>query len=79
MNIRNCLNKLKTAFFNILNETKAECSFNFNIPDISTFTKEQKNAFNQMIDFLADMVEKYSDKIPTSDTKTERRLNKKSA
>lgn len=79
LNIRNCLNELKTAFFNILNETKAECSFTFNIPDISTFTKEQKTAFNQMVDFLADMVEKYSDKIPTIEAKTERVLNKKSA
>lgn len=79
LNIRNCLKKVKIAFFNILNETKAECSFNFNIPDISTFTKEQKIAFNQMIDFLADMVEKYSDKIPINETKTDRILNKKSA
>lgn len=79
LNIWNCLNKHKTAFFNIINETKAECSFNFNIPDISTFTKEQRIAFNQMIDFLADMVEKYSDKIPINETKTDRILNKKSA
>lgn len=40
---------------------KGECTFN--IPDASTFTKEQKIAFDQMIDFLADMIEKYGDKL----------------
>ena len=41
--------------------------YTFNIPDISSFTKEQKIAFDQMIDFLADMIEKYGDKIPKGD------------
>ena len=68
---------LKAEFIRIISDVKGE--YAFNIPDVSTFTKEQKIAFNQMIDFLADMVEKYSDKIPINETKTDRILNKKSA
>lgn len=65
---------IKADFIRIISDTKAECTFN--IPDISSFTKEQKIAFDQMIDFLADMVEKYGDKIPKNDAET---LSKKTA
>lgn len=57
---------IKENFVKTISDIKGECTFN--IPDISTFTKEQKIAFDQMIDFLADMIEKYGDKIPKSDT-----------
>ena len=57
---------IKDGFVKIISDIKGECTFN--IPDVSTFTKEQKIAFDQMIDFLADMLEKYGDKIPKSDT-----------
>ena len=57
---------LKFSFIRTISDIKGECSFN--IPDVYTFTKEHKIAFDQMIDFLADMIEKYSDKIPKSDT-----------
>ena len=57
---------LKASFIRTISDIKGECTFN--IPDVSTFTKEQKIAFDQMIDFLADMIEKYGDKIPKSDT-----------
>lgn len=56
----------KEGFVKTISDIKGECTFN--IPDVSTFTKEQKIAFDQMIDFLADMIEKYGDKIPKSDT-----------
>ncbi len=56
---------IKDGFVKIISDIKGECTFN--IPDVSTFTKEQKIAFDQMIDFLADMIEKYGDKIPKSD------------
>ena len=56
---------LKTSFIRTISDIKGECTFN--IPDVSTFTKEQKIAFDQMIDFLADMIEKYGDKIPKDD------------
>ena len=57
---------LKAEFIRIISDVKGE--YAFNIPDVSTFTKEQKIAFDQMIDFLADMIEKYGDKIPKSET-----------
>ena len=57
---------LKEGLVKTIGDIKGECAFN--IPDVSTFTKEQKIAFDQMIDFLADMIEKYGDKIPKSDT-----------
>lgn len=57
---------LKVSFIRTISDIKGE--YAFNIPDVSTFTKEQKIAFDQMIDFLADMLEKYGDKIPKSDT-----------
>ena len=57
---------LKAEFIKTISSIKGE--YTFNIPDVSTFTKEQKIAFDQMIDFLADMIEKYGDKIPKSDT-----------
>ncbi len=57
---------LKVSFIRTISDIKGECVFN--IPNVSTFTKEQKIAFDQMIDFLADMIEKYGDKIPKSDT-----------
>ena len=65
---------LKAEFIRIISDVKGE--YAFNIPDVSTFTKEQKIAFNQMIDFLADMIEKHGDKIPKSDTEIR---NKKTA
>lgn len=57
---------LKVSFIRTISDIKGECAFN--IPDVSNFTKEQKIAFDQMIDFLADMIEKYGDKIPKSET-----------
>ena len=57
---------LKEGFVKTISDIKGE--YTFNIPDVSTFSKEQKIAFDQMIDFLADMIEKYGDKIPKSDT-----------
>ena len=65
---------LKVGFIRTISDIKGE--YSFNIPDVSTFTKEQKIAFDQMIDFLADMIEKYGDKIPKSDTEIR---NKKTA
>lgn len=65
---------IRESFVKTISDIKGECTFN--IPDVSTFTKEQKIAFNQMIDFLADMIEKYGDKIPKSDTEIR---NKKTA
>ena len=65
---------LKVSFIRTISDIKGE--YAFNIPDVSTFTKEQKIAFDQMIDFLADMIEKYGDKIPKSDTEIR---NKKTA
>ena len=65
---------LKVGFIRTISDIKGE--YAFNIPDVSTFTKKQKIAFNQMIDFLADMIEKYGDKIPKSDTEIR---NKKTA
>ena len=56
---------LKVSFIRTISDIKGE--YTFNIPDVSTFTKEQKIAFDQMIDFLADMIEKYGDKIPKDD------------
>ena len=58
-------NGIREGFVKTISDIKGE--FAFNIPDVSTFTKEQKIAFDQMIDFLADMIEKYGDKIPKSD------------
>ncbi len=57
---------IRESFVKTISDIKGECTFN--ITDASTFTKEQKIAFDQMIDFLADMIEKYGDKIPKSDT-----------
>ena len=65
---------IRESFVKTISDIKGECTFN--IPDVSTFTKEQKIAFDQMIDFLADMIEKYGDKIPKSDTEIR---NKKTA
>ena len=65
---------LKAEFIRIISDVKGE--YAFNIPDVSTFTKEQKIAFDQMIDFLADMIEKYGNKIPKNDTEIR---NKKTA
>jgi len=56
---------IRESFVKTISDIKGECTFN--IPDVSTFTKEQKIAFDQMIDFLADMIEKYGDKIPKDD------------
>ncbi|MBQ3517710.1 MAG: hypothetical protein IJA31_00160 [Clostridia bacterium] len=67
-------NSIKEEFVKTISDIKGECAFK--IPDVSTFTKEQKIAFDQMIDFLADMIEKYGDKIPKNDTEIR---NKKTA
>lgn len=71
--------KIKSELNFILNSTTAECSYNFSLKGIENFTKEQKIAFNQMIDFLADMIEKYGDKIPVSDNTTVKPTDKKTA
>ena len=68
---------LKAEFIRIISNVKGE--YAFNIPDVSTFTKEQKIAFDQMIDFLADMIEKYGDKIPKDKSETIKVPNKKTA
>ena len=65
---------IRESFVKTISDIKGECTFN--IPDVSTFTKEQKIAFDQMIDFLADMIEKYGNKIPKNDTEIR---NKKTA
>ncbi len=70
-------NGLKEEFVKTISDIKGECTFN--IPDVSTFTKEQKIAFDQMIDFLADMIEKYGDKIPKGETEAIKPQNKKTA
>ena len=72
--IINLYESIKDGFVKTISDIKGECTFN--IPDVSTFTKEQKIAFDQMIDFLADMIEKYGDKIPKNDTEIR---NKKTA
>ena len=63
--IINLYESIKDGFVKTISDIKGECTFN--IPDVSTFTKEQKIAFDQMIDLLADMIEKYGDKIPKDD------------
>ncbi len=63
--------KCKALLIEILNDTKAE--YSFNIPDVSSFTKEQKIAFSQMIDFLADMIEKYRNTIPKSEVESKKK------
>ncbi len=68
---------LKVSFIRTISDIKGECTFN--IPDVSTFSKEQKIAFNQMIDFLADMIEKYGDKIPKGEAEAIKQPNKKTA
>ncbi|MBR5561726.1 MAG: hypothetical protein IKW12_01105 [Clostridia bacterium] len=72
--IINLYESIKDGFVKTISDIKGECTFN--IPDVSTFTKEQKIAFDQMIDFLADMIEKYGNKIPKNDTEIR---NKKTA
>ena len=68
--------KTNTSSQKITNTTSA---YTFKIPDVSTFTKEQKIAFDQMIDFLADMIEKYGDKIPKDKSETIKAQSKKTA
>lgn len=68
---------LKASFIRTISDKKGECTFN--IPDVSTFTKEQKIAFDQMIGFLADMIEKYGDKIPKGEAEVIKQPNKKTA
>ena len=68
---------LKASFKSTICNIKGECAFN--TPDISSFTKEQKIAFDQMIDFLADMIEKYGDKIPKNEADVIKTPNKKTA
>lgn len=68
---------LKTEFIKTISSIKGE--YTFNIPNVSTFTKEQKIAFDQMIDFLADMIEKYGDKIPKGEAEAIKQPNKKTA
>ena len=68
---------IRESFVKTISDIKGECTFN--IPDVSTFTKEQKIAFDQMIDFLADMIEKYGDKIPKGEAEVIKPPNKKTA
>ena len=68
---------LKVSFIRNIIDIKGE--YTFNIPDVLTFTKEQKIAFDQMIDFLADMIEKYGDKIPKGEAEAIKQPNKKTA
>ena len=68
---------IKDGFVKTISDIKGE--YTFNIPDVSTFTKEQKIAFDQMIDFLAEMIEKYGDKIPKDKSETIKTPNKKTA
>lgn len=68
---------IRESFVKTISDIKGECTFN--IPDVSTFTKEQRIAFDQMIDFLADMIEKYGDKIPKDKSETIKVPNKKTA
>lgn len=68
---------IKDKFVKTISNIKGECAFS--IPDVSTFTKEQKIAFDQMIDFLAEMIEKYGDKIPKDKSETIKAPNKKTA
>ena len=70
-------NDIKGDFVKTISSIKGECTFN--IPDVSTFTKEQKIAFDHMIDFLADMIEKYGDKIPKGEAEAIKQPNKKTA
>ena len=75
--IINLYESIKNGFVKTISDIKGECTFN--IPDVSTFTKEQKIAFDQMIDFLAEMIEKYGDKIPKDKSETIKTPNKKTA
>ena len=68
---------IRESFVKTISDIKGE--YAFNIPDISTFTKEQRIAFDQMIDFLADMIEKYGDKIPKGEAEAIKQPNKKTA
>ncbi|MBQ3137866.1 MAG: hypothetical protein IJB74_10360 [Clostridia bacterium] len=68
---------IRESFVKTISDIKGECTFN--IPDVSTFTKEQKIAFDQMIDFLADMIEKYGDKITKGEAEAIKPPNKKTA
>ena len=68
---------IKDGFVKTISDIKGE--YTFNIPDISSFTKEQKIAFDQMIDFLANMIEKYGDKIPKGEAEAIKQPNKKTA
>lgn len=75
--IINLYESIKDGFVKTISDIKGE--YTFNIPDISSFTKEQKIAFDQMIDFLADMIEKYGDKIPKGEAEAIKQPNKKTA
>lgn len=75
--IINLYESIKDGFVKTISDIKGE--YTFNIPDISSFTKEQKIAFDQMIDFLADMIEKYGDKIPKGEAESIKQPNKKTA
>ncbi len=55
----------------ISNDTKA--GYSFNIPHVSSFTIEHKIAFSQMIHFLADMIEKYRNKIPKGEAESKKK------
>ena len=68
-------NGIKEDLIKTISDIKGECTFN--VPDVSTFTKEQKIAFDQMIDFLAEMIEKYGDKIPKDKSETIKTPSKK--
>ena len=48
---------IRLLFNTVINDTKAEYAFHI---DKSKFTAEQSASFDRIVDFLANMVEKYS-------------------
>lgn len=48
---------IRLLFYSVINDTKAEYALHI---DESKFTAEQSASFDRIIDFLANMVEKYS-------------------
>lgn len=77
--IKKIYRQIKLSLKYILASTAAECGYNFTLQGVDNFTKEQKIAFNQMIDFLADMIEKYGDKVPKADAVSVKPKDKKTA
>ena len=70
------LKRIKQLIKTVLNNTKGEYSFRI---EPSEFTPEQSASFDRMVDFLADMIEKYGDKIPKGEAEAIKQPNKKTA